>query len=154
MLSNLEIRNNLKVLGIISQGQLSKKMNLEYWWQRKYSEIQLSKNKNRQNKLNKLILINQAKDLLDKYDINYLKNVFKETKNFKNKNQNLKASRNKKITSNYSESSTKREDFNGNSTYNSRKNNTNNWDPSQSWWLYAICIGAVKLIVKFIQNNS
>ena len=152
MLSNLEIRNNLKVLGIISQGQLSKKMNLEYWWQRKYSEIQLSKNKNRQNKLNKLILINQAKDSLDKYDINYLKNVLEETKNFKNKN--LKSSRNKKITSNYSESSTKREDFNGSSTYNSKKNNTNNWDPSQSWWLYAICIGAVRLIVKFIQNNS
>ncbi len=149
MSSNLEIKNNLKVLGIISQAQLSNKMNLEYWWQRKYREVQLSKNKNRQDKL---ILINQAKDLLDKYDMNYLKNVLKETKNFKNKN--LKTSRNKKITSNYSESSTKREDFNGNSTYNSKKNNTNNWDPSQSWWLYAICIGAVKLIVKFIQNNS
>ena len=48
--------------------------------------------------LNKLILINQAKDSLDTYDINYLKNVLKETKNFKNKN--LKSSRNIKITSN------------------------------------------------------
>ena len=44
---------------------------------KKYSEIQLSKNKNRQNKL---IPINQAKDSLDKYDINYLKNVLEEKK--------------------------------------------------------------------------
>ena len=69
MSSNLEIKNNLKVLGIISQEQLSNKMNLEYWWQRKYREVQLSKNKNRQDKL---IQINQAKDSLDQYDINYL----------------------------------------------------------------------------------
>ena len=60
MSSNLEIRNNLKILGIISQGQLTNKMNLEYWWQRKYREVQLSKNKNRQDKL---ILINQAKNI-------------------------------------------------------------------------------------------
>ena len=149
MSSNLEIRNNLKILGIISQGQLTNKMNLEYWWQRKYREVQLSKNKNRQDKL---ILINQAKDELDKYDMNYLKNVLKDTKN--SNNQYLKTSRNKKITSNYSEISSKREDFNGNSTYNSRKNNTNNWDPSESWWLAPICLIAGRFIVKFIQNNS
>ena len=41
-------------------------------------EVQLSKNKNRQDKL---IQINQAKDSLDEYDINYLKYI-KETKNF------------------------------------------------------------------------
>ena len=81
MSSNLQIRNNLKVLGIINQGQLSNKMNLEYWWQRKYREVQLSRNKNRQDKL---ILINQAKETLDKYDINYLKNVLQDTRNFKN----------------------------------------------------------------------
>ena len=149
MSSNLEIKKNLKVLGIISQEQLHNKMNLEYWWQRKYREVQLSKNKNRQDKL---ILINQAKDELDKYDMNYLKNVLKDTKN--SNNQYLKTSRNKKITSNYSEISSKREDFNGNSTYNSRKNNTNNWDPAESWWLAPICIVAGRLIVKFIQNNS
>ena len=149
MSSNLEIKKNLKVLGIISQEQLHNKMNLEYWWQRKYREVQLSKNKNRQDKL---ILINQAKDALDKYDINYLKNILKESKKFNNKN--LKTSINKKITSNYSESSSKREDFNGNSTYNSRKNNTNNWDPSESWWLAPICLIAGRFIVKFIQNNS
>ena len=149
MSSNLEIRHNLKVLGIISQEQISNRMNLEYWWQRKYREVQLSKNKNRQDKL---ILINQAKDALDKYDINYLKNILKESKKFNNKN--LKTSINKKITSNYSESSSKREDFNGNSTYNSRKNNTNNWNPAESWWLAPICIVAGRLIVKFIQNNS
>ena len=149
MSSNLEIKKNLKVLGIISQEQLHNKMNLEYWWQRKYREVQLSKNKNRQDKL---ILINQAKDELDKYDMNYLKNVLKDTKN--SNNQYLKTSRNKKITSNYSEISSKREDFNGNSTYNSRKNNTNNWDPSESWWLAPICLIAGRFIVKFIQNNS
>ena len=152
MSSNLEIRNNLKILGIISQGQLTNKMNLEYWWQRKYREVQLSKNKNRQDKL---ILINQAKDSLEKYDINYLKNILKDKKNIKNENQDLKTSRNKKITSNYSESSSKRKDFNANSTYNSRKNNnSNNWDPSESWWLAPICLVAGRLIVKFIQNNS
>ena len=151
MSSNLEIKNYLKILGIISQGQLSNKMNLEYWWQRKYKEVQLSKNKNKQDKL---ILINQAKDSLDQYDINYLKNVLKEIKNFNNEKQNLKTSRNKKITSNYSESSSKKEDFNANSTYKSRKNNTNNWDPSESWWLAPICLVAGRLIVKFIQNNS
>ena len=149
MSSNLEIKKNLKVLGIISQEQLHNKMNLEYWWQRKYREVQLSKNKNTQDKL---ILINQAKDALDKYDMNYLKNVLKDTKN--SNNQYLKTSRNKKITSNYSEISSKREDFNGNSTYNSRKNNTNNWDPSESWWLAPICLIAGRFIVKFIQNNS
>ena len=152
MSSNLEIRNNLKILGIISQGQLTNKMNLEYWWQRKYREVQLSKNKNRQDKL---ILINQAKDSLEKYDINYLKNILKDKKNIKNENQDLKTSRNKKITSNYSESSSKRKDFNANSTYNSRKNNnSNNWDPSESWWLAPIGLVAGRLIVKFIQNNS
>ena len=45
-------------------------MNLEYWWQRKYREVQLSKSENRQDKL---IQINQAKDSLDEYDIYYLK---------------------------------------------------------------------------------
>ena len=84
--------------------------------------------------------------------MNYLKNVLKDTKN--SNNQYLKTSRNKKITSNYSEISSKREDFNGNSTYNSRKNNTNNWDPSESWWLAPICLIAGRFIVKFIQNNS
>ena len=149
MSSYLEIKNNLKVLGIISQEQLSNKMNLEYWWQRKYREVQLSKNKNRQDKL---IQINQAKDSLDQYDINYLKNILKETKNFQNKDQTFKTRRNKKITSNYSESSSKREDLNQNSTYNRRKNNY--WDPSKSWWQAALMIGAARLITKIIQNNS
>ena len=109
MSSNLEIKNNLKVLGIISQEQLSNKMNLEYWWQRKYREVQLSKNTNRQDKL---ILINQAKDSLDEYDINYLKNILKEKKNFKNRNQNSKSWRNNEITSSYSESSVKKDTSN------------------------------------------
>ena len=150
MSSNLEIKNNLKVLGIISQEQLSNKMNLEYWWQRKYREVQLSKNKNRQDKL---IQINQAKDSLDEYDIYYLKNILKETKNFQNKDQNFNTRRNNEITSNYSESSSKRENFNQNSTYNTRKKN-HYWDPSKSWWFPAICLVAGRLIMKIIQNNS
>tara|TARA_Y100000739_G_C20586434_1_gene455511 strand:- start:187 stop:639 length:453 start_codon:yes stop_codon:yes gene_type:complete len=150
MSSKLEITKKLKVLGIISQGQLSNKMNLDYWWQRKYREVQLSRNKNRQDKL---ILINQAKDSLDKYDINYLKNIFKDTKRFRNQNQKFKTSRNKKITSNYSESSNKNRDSYEKSTYNSRKSNSNNWD-TESWWFIPLSYIAYKFIKEVIINNS
>ena len=46
-MSQIEIKNNLKVLGIISQEQLSNKMNLEYWWRRNmkfnYQKIKIDK---------------------------------------------------------------------------------------------------------------
>ena len=53
MLSNLEIRSNFKVMDIISQGKLIKKMNLEYWWQRKYRLFNYQK-----IKIDKINLIN------------------------------------------------------------------------------------------------
>ena len=51
MSTKSEIRKNLKILGILSKNQISEKTNLDYWWQKKYREIQLSNKTNRQAQL-------------------------------------------------------------------------------------------------------
>ena len=146
MSTKSEIRKNLKILGILSKNQISEKTNLDYWWQKKYREIQLSNKTNRQAQL---IRVNQAKDLLDKYELNFLKNIFKDTSNFENEKENLKTNGNKKITYNYSENLNKNRILDKKSISNSR-----NSDPSPSWWQVGLAIYAGKLIYEFIKNNS
>ena len=64
---------NLKILGIFNFEQLQNN-SLNYWWQKKYKEVQ--------NNQEWLIEINNAKDELEKYDSEKLQMLLpKQTKN-------------------------------------------------------------------------
>ena len=70
-----KIINKLKIIGIISNEQLEKDTNVDYWWKLKYRKIQLSKINNVDKAL---IKINNARDFLHLYDLNYLKKILNQ----------------------------------------------------------------------------
>ena len=70
-----KIINKLKMIGIKSNEQLKKDTNVDYWWKLKYRKIQLSK---RNNVEKALIKINNARDFLHLYDLNYLKKILNQ----------------------------------------------------------------------------
>ena len=70
-----KIINKLKMIGIHSSEQLEKDTNIDYWWKLKYRKIQLSK---RNNVEKALIKINNARDFLHLYDLNYLKKILNQ----------------------------------------------------------------------------
>ena len=82
-----EISENLAILGIFSKDQLDKN-NLNYWWEKKYSDIQKS-NLDQNLKKEKLIEINEIRESLEKYQPNELSRLLEAKESIKENKYNL-----------------------------------------------------------------
>lgn len=71
---NLEIKQNLKILGISKSEQLDK-FSIQFWYEKAFREIKLSKN-SKENVKENLIKLNNAKEYLEKIEISEIKKIF------------------------------------------------------------------------------
>ncbi len=74
---NENIKFQLYLLGINSPSALDVH-DINYWWQKKYSEIKNNYKLDHKDKLESLIQVNAAKEVLEKYDSKLLKDTLKE----------------------------------------------------------------------------
>ena len=69
--TNIRIRNSLKMLGITSKDQLNEK-DINYWWRKRYVYLK-HENYPLDEKNKDLIILNNIKDELSKYSLNFIK---------------------------------------------------------------------------------
>ena len=89
-MNNKQIIESLKILGILKINQLQEN-DIKYWWEKKYLSIRYDQNIPNDQKTDKLISVNGAKEFLDDLDFEDVKKTLREfIDNEKNSKTNSK----------------------------------------------------------------
>ena len=174
MSDNKDIKHNLNILGISSYSQLEKN-NLEFWWVKEYSRIRNSKEK--EQITNSLIALNNAKEFIEDFSIEELKDVLESNYNILEKDSTTKyryietdciqeEASDEKITTNYSSYNSKdkiiyNEDYQTNFNKNQkrkrkRKSKSKSKNTSEDFfqsWGYPLAV-IISILIRHLWNKS